>query len=221
MTSAFPLTAAPNRRLSGLGVETEGLVPALPRSYHALASPCHGGHPATRRACAPRTAIRDRRPHRIAGRWPGRMAHPETWAKQGRRWKKWHLSVDDQGPIMASGVPDGHEQDPVHVPELLSQIDHEMRRFIADGLDDQPPVYTAVEAHAPGAQVSVPPRKVAVLSPAAATAPPQRDQPIASMERDGVCAWKRTSGDYAAIPRRERLRAVQTDVRWSHAGEAG
>ena len=80
---------------------------------------------------------------------------------------------------------------------LLSQIDHEIHRLIADGIDDQQPVYAAVEDHSPGAQVIVPPRKVAALSPAAATAPTQRDQHIASIERDGVFAWKRTSGYYA------------------------
>lgn len=117
--------------------------------------------------------------------------------KKCRRWKKLHLGVDDQGQIMAACVTDGHEQDPVQVPELLSQIDHEIRRFIADGIYDQQPVYAAVEDHSPGAQVIVPPRKVAALSPAAATAPTQRDQHIASIERDGVFAWKRTSGYYA------------------------
>jgi hypothetical protein len=115
-------------------------------------------------------------------------------AKKCRRWKTLHLGVDDQGQIMASCVTDGHEQDPVHVPERLSQIGHALRRFIADGMYDQQPVSAAVEDHSPGAQVIVPPRKVAALSPAAATAPPQRDQHIASIERDGVCAWKRTSG---------------------------
>jgi len=118
-------------------------------------------------------------------------------AKKCRRWKKLHLGVDDQGQIMASCVTDGHEQDPVQVPELLSQIDHEIRRFIADGIYDQQPVYAAVEDHSPGAQVRVPPRQGAALSPAAATAPTQRDQHIASIERDGVLAWKRTSGYYA------------------------
>ena len=117
--------------------------------------------------------------------------------KKCRRWKKLHLGVDDQGQIMASCVTDGHEQAPVQVPKLLSQIDHEIRRFIADGIYDQQPVYAAVEDHSPGAQVIVPPRKVAALSPAAATAPTQRDQHIASIERDGVFAWKRTSGYYA------------------------
>jgi len=117
--------------------------------------------------------------------------------KKCRRWKKLHLGVDDQGQIMASCMTDGHAQDPVQVPELLSQIDHEIHRFIADGIYDQQPVYAAVEDHSPGAQVIVPPRKVAALSPAAATAPTQRDQHIASIERDGVFAWKRASGYYA------------------------
>ena len=35
------------------------------------------------------------------------------------------------------------------------------------------------------------------MSPTASTAPTQRDQHIAAIERDGRCAWKRTSGYYA------------------------
>ena len=35
---------------------------------------------------------------------------------------------------MASSVPDGHEQDPSQVPELLSQIDQDIDRFVADRL---------------------------------------------------------------------------------------
>src|SRR5215813_1549503 len=111
--------------------------------------------------------------------------------------EKLHLGMDDQGQIMASCMTDGHKQDPVQVPELLSQIAHEIRCFIADGISDQQPVSAAVEDHSPGAQVIVPPRQVAVLSPTAATAPTQREQHVASIERDGVCAWKRTSGYYA------------------------
>ena len=117
--------------------------------------------------------------------------------KKCRRWKKLHLGVDDQGQIMASCVTDGHERDPVQVLELWSQIDHEIHRFIADGIYDQQPVYAAVGDHSPGAQVIVPPRKVAALSPGAETSPTQRDQHSASIERDGILAWKRTSGYYA------------------------
>ena len=57
--------------------------------------------------------------------------------KKRRRWKKLHLGVDDEGCILASCVTDGHEQDPGQVSDLLSQIDHEIDRFVADGIYDQ------------------------------------------------------------------------------------
>ena len=117
--------------------------------------------------------------------------------KKRRSWKKLHLGVDDEGYILASCVTDGHEQDPGQVSDLLSQIDHEIERFVADGIYDQQPVYAAVEEHSPSACVIIPPRKNAALSPASATSPTQRDEHLAAIERDGVFAWKRTSGYYA------------------------
>ena len=116
--------------------------------------------------------------------------------KKGKRWKKLHIGVDDQGQIVASIVTESNEQDPSQVPELLDQIDREIDRFVGDGIYDQEPVYTAVENHSPGAQVIIPPRKDAVLSPTALTAPTQRDQHLLEIERAGRFAWKRTSGYY-------------------------
>jgi len=83
------------------------------------------------------------------------------------------------------------------VPALLDQIEEEIDRFVGDGIYDKEPVYTAVEKHSPGAQVLIPPRKDAVLSPTAKSSPTQRDQPILEIEREGRFAWKRTSGCYA------------------------
>jgi Transposase DDE domain len=82
------------------------------------------------------------------------------------------------------------------VPELLEQIDQEIECFIGDGIYDKEPVYAAVEKHSPGAQVIIPPRKNAVLSPTASTAPTQRDQHLLEIERAGRLAWKRMSGYY-------------------------
>ena len=104
--------------------------------------------------------------------------------------------MDDQGRIVASTVTDSHEQDPSQVPELLSQVDHRIDRFVGDGIFDQAPVYTAVENHSPGARVIIPPRKDAVLSPTATTSPTQRDQHLLAIERAGRFAWKRTSSYY-------------------------
>jgi hypothetical protein len=94
-------------------------------------------------------------------------------------------------------VTESHEQDPSQVPELLAQVDRVIDRFIRDGIFDQTPVYTAVENHSPGARVIIPPRKDAVLSAMARTAPTRRDQHLLAIESEGRSAWKRMSGYYA------------------------
>jgi len=106
------------------------------------------------------------------------------------------IGVDDQRQIVASTVTESNEQDPSQVPQLLDQIDEEIGRFIGDGIFDQEPVYAAVEAHSPGVRVVIPPRKDAVLSPTASTAPTQRDHHLLEIERTGRFAWKRRSGYY-------------------------
>jgi hypothetical protein len=116
--------------------------------------------------------------------------------KQHKRWKKLHIGVDAQGRIVASTVTESQEQDPSHVPALLSQVTHRIDRFIGDGIFDHAPVSTAVENHSLGARVIIPPRQGAVLSPTAMTSPTQRDQHLLAIEREGRCGWKRTSGYY-------------------------
>jgi hypothetical protein len=107
-----------------------------------------------------------------------------------------HIGVDDQGQIIASSLTESHEQDPSQVPALLTQIEREIDRFIGDGIYDQAPIYTAVADHSPGVRMIIPPRKDAVLSPTATTAPTQRDQRLFEIERVGRFQWKRTSGYY-------------------------
>jgi hypothetical protein len=114
--------------------------------------------------------------------------------KKPKRWKKLHIGVDAQGRMVASTVTESAEQDPSHVPELLSQVDGVIDRFIGDGIFDQAPVSTAVAHHSPGARVIIPPRKDAVLSPTVTTAPTQRDQHVLAIKNAGRCAWTRTSG---------------------------
>jgi hypothetical protein len=117
--------------------------------------------------------------------------------KTCKRWKKLHLGVDDQGKIIASTMTESHAQDPSQVPALLSQVDHDIERFIGDGMYDQAPVYAAVACHSPGARVIVPPRKDAVVSSQVATSPTQRDEHIVAIASAGRFPWKRTSGYYA------------------------
>jgi hypothetical protein len=117
--------------------------------------------------------------------------------KKLKRWKKRHIGVDAQGQIVASAVTESAEQDPSQVPALLSQVEREIEHFIGDGMYDQAPVYAVIANHSPGARVIIPPRKDAVVSPTATTAPPQRDRHLLAIEREGRFAWKRTSGYYA------------------------
>ncbi len=79
--------------------------------------------------------------------------------------------MNDQGQIIASTVTENHEQAPSQVPELLSQVEGEIERFIGGGIYDQDAIYTAVKNHSPGASVIIPPSKDAVLSPTASTSP--------------------------------------------------
>ena len=99
-----------------------------------------------------------------------------------------------QGRIVASTVTASHEQDPSQVPALLSQVEYRIDRFIGDGIFDHAPVSTAVEHHSPSARVIIPPRKDAVLSSQAGTAPTQRDAHLLAIQSEGRCGWKRTSG---------------------------
>jgi hypothetical protein len=116
--------------------------------------------------------------------------------KKPKRWKKLHIGVDAEGQIVASAVTESSAQDPSQVPELLSQVDREIARFIGDGIYDQAPVYAAVMDHSPGASVIIPPRKDAVLSRQVATAPTHRDQHLLAIEGASRFGWKRASGYY-------------------------
>ena len=98
------------------------------------------------------------------------------------------------GSLSRPGVTASAAQDSSHVSALLSQVAREIERFSGDGVDDQAPVYAAVGAHSPGARVIIPPRKDAVLSPTATTAPTQRDPHLLAIESEGRFAWQRTSG---------------------------
>jgi hypothetical protein len=113
--------------------------------------------------------------------------------KHPKCWKKRHMGVDAQGQMVASAVTARSGPAPAHGPGLVSPVDREGDRFSGEGLDDQAPVSAAVLAHAPGARVSIPPRKEAGWRRQVATAPTHCDQPLLASERAGRCGWKRAS----------------------------
>ena len=106
--------------------------------------------------------------------------HLEKHGGQAHRsWRKLHLAVDpDTGKIMASELTGNEDGDASLVGPLLDQITRPINAVIADGAYDGEPVYRAVSAHTPEAEVIIPPRTTAVLSDTAASAPTQRDQHI-------------------------------------------
>ncbi len=113
-----------------------------------------------------------------------------------KRWKKLHIGVDASGWVVASMVTDDRAPDPSQVPGLLAQANREVDRFVADGIYDQEPVYSAVTQHSQRCTTVIPPRKDAVLSRAAADCPSQRDHHVADILSEGRPQWKRTSAYY-------------------------
>lgn len=64
---------------------------------------------------------------------------------------------------------------------------------MADGAYGGEPVYRAVTAHSPEAEVIIPPRAVAVPSDTAECAPTQRDRHIQMITERGRLGWQRAA----------------------------
>ena len=90
--------------------------------------------------------------------------HLEKHGGQARRsWRKFHLAVDpDTGAILASELTTTQDGDASLVGLLLDQITRPIDTVLADGAYDGEPVYRAVAAHTPDAEVIIPPRSTAV-----------------------------------------------------------
>jgi hypothetical protein len=128
-----------------------------------------------------------------AGEWLA-----EAHGGRGRRtWRKLHLAVDpDSGEILAPELTTTQEGDASQVGPLLEQIQGPVASVTADGAYDGEPVYRAVSERQPDPPVAVviPPRATAVPSPAAGTAPTQRDRHIRMIREKGRMGWQRAVG---------------------------
>ena len=106
----------------------------------------------------------------------------EKHGKGGARtWRKLHLAVDSStGEILASEITGNEDGDASQVSPLLGQIVGPITSVTADGAYDGEPVDQAVAERQPDPPVAmvIPPRSIAAPSPAAGTAPSQRDQHI-------------------------------------------
>ena len=119
--------------------------------------------------------------------------HLEKIGGQARRsWRKLHLAVNpDTGEILASELTSNEEGDASLVRPLLDQIARPIGTVLADGAYDGEPVYRAVAAHSPAAEVIIPPRSTAVPSATTGNAPSQRDRHIQRIAECGRLAWQR------------------------------
>jgi Transposase DDE domain len=115
--------------------------------------------------------------------------------KTRRSWRKLHLGMDaDTGHIAAVELTSNETDDGCQVGPLLDQVTGPVASFIGDGAYDRDDVYDAVAERHPEAAVVVPPRRNAVPSEAAETAPTQRDRHLQLMAERGRRGWQKASG---------------------------
>ncbi|MCW2239533.1 IS5 family transposase [Azospirillum canadense] len=119
--------------------------------------------------------------------------HLEKHGGQARRsWRKLHLAViPDTGEILASDLTTTEQGDASLVGPLLDQITRPIGTLLADGACDGEPVYRAVSAHTPDAEVIIPPRATAVPSDTAGSTPSQRDRHIQLIAQRRRLGWQR------------------------------
>jgi hypothetical protein len=130
---------------------------------------------------------------RLSG--PGEWLVEKHGTKARRAWRKLHLGMDaGTGRIEAVELT-GHETDDgSRVGPLLDQVADPLASFTGDGAYDREDVYGAVAERHPEAAVVVPPRRDAVPSEMAETAPTQRDRHLRCIAEHGRMGWQKASG---------------------------
>jgi hypothetical protein len=126
---------------------------------------------------------------------PGEWLLEKHGTRTRRAWRKLHLGVDaDTGRIEAVELTTSDADDGSRVGPLLDQVEGGVASFTGDGAYDREDVYGAVAERHPAAAVVVPPRRGAVPSEAAATAPTQRDRHLRLIAERGRMGWQKASG---------------------------
>jgi hypothetical protein len=130
---------------------------------------------------------------RLSG--PGEWLVEKHGTKKRRSWRKLHLGVDaGTGRIEAVELTGHATDDGSRVGPLLDRVTDLVASFTGDGAYDREDVYGAVAERHPEAAVVVPPRRDAVPSEAAETAPTQRDRHLRSIAEQGRMGWQKASG---------------------------
>ena len=100
----------------------------------------------------------------------------------------------DTGRIEAVELTTNEVDDGSRVGPLLDRVGGAVASFAGDGAYDRENVYGAVAERHPEAAVVVPPRRDAVPSDTAETAPTQRDRHLRSIAERGRLGWQKASG---------------------------
>jgi hypothetical protein len=114
-----------------------------------------------------------------------------------RTWRKLHVGVNPQdGEFQAVLLTENSVSDDSAVARLLVQIEQELDEFAADGAYDKRKVYDSLNAHSPGVNILIPPRKNARIWKHGNTKAERlkRDENLRSIRTHGRKAWKKQSG---------------------------
>src|SRR3954464_1251331 len=204
------LTALTLRAVFRLGLrQTEGLVGSILRLLGLdLAVPDHTTLsrraatlevPRSRPGTGPLHLLVDSTGLKLSG--PGEWLVEKHGTRTRRAWRKLHLGVDaETGRIEAVELTTKDADDGSRVGPLLDRVVGPIASLTGDGAYDRADVYGAVADRHPEAAVIVPPRRDAVPSAAAATAPTQRDRHLRLIAERGRLGWQKASGyDHRAL----------------------
>jgi hypothetical protein len=198
------LTALTLRAVFRLALrQTEGLIGSILRLLRLeLAVPDHST--LSRRAETlevPRPRSGSEPAHLLVGSTGLKLCGRGEWlaekhgTKKRRSWKKLHLGVNAAtGEIVAAELTTREVDDGSRIGPLLDQVAGPVASFTGDGAYDRDGVYRAVAERHPDAAVVVPPRRDAVPSETATTAPTQRDRHLELIAEHGRMAWQKATG---------------------------
>lgn len=103
-------------------------------------------------------------------------------------WRKLHVAISQSHYFEACVLTDRFSHDDQQVGTMLSQIHDPIDHFSGDGAYDETPVYDAVAAHSPDADIVIPPRVNAVENDTAAGA---RNESLREIKEHGRMQWQR------------------------------
>jgi len=90
--------------------------------------------------------------------------HQEKYSLSAKAsWRKLHIGVNEDHYIEACVLTNRFGNDDQQVGALLDQIEQPIKHFTADGAYDETPIYEAILAHSPAADIVIPPRATAIV----------------------------------------------------------